>query len=85
MRNKVDILLISETIIDITFPSSQFQIPGYSNPYRLDRRQHGGGLLLYIRSDIPSRHVKYLTILNFFVEINLYKKKWLIGCSYNPS
>ena len=32
---------------------------GYSRrPYRLDRNEYGGGLLLYIRGDIPSKMVR---------------------------
>ena len=52
---KLDILLLSETKIDNSFSREQFKIPGFSIPYRLDRSYNtGGGLLLYIRSDIPS-------------------------------
>ena len=50
----LDILLISETIDD-SFPSAQFLLDGFSKPYRLDRCSNGGGILLYIRDDIPSR------------------------------
>ena len=42
IRGKIDILLISETKLDETFPSSQFLIPGFSIPYRLDRKVGGG-------------------------------------------
>ena len=37
IRGKVDILLISETKIDDSFPEGQFVIDGFSKPYRLDR------------------------------------------------
>ena len=44
--------------------------------------------MLYIREDIPSQllkqHCKNEEFENFFVEINVRKKKWLIKCSYNP-
>ena len=92
ITGRVDILLVSETKIDETFPSSQFLIPGYTTPFRADRSINGGaggGLLLYIREDIPSKvvvnKVIHPNIECFFVEINLYKKKWLIGSTYNPS
>ena len=49
----LDILLISETKLDDSFPSAQFLLDGFSKPYRLDRRSNGGGILLYIRDDIP--------------------------------
>ena len=80
--------MISETKIDDTFPDSQFLIEGFSEPYRLDRTGNGGGILLYIREDIPSKSIENVTIdksfEGFFVELNLRSKKWLLGCSYNP-
>ena len=86
--NNLDILMVSETKIDDTFPESQFLIEGFSTPYRLDRTAKGGGILVYIRQDIPSKYIKKLTVNEsfegFFVEINLRSKKWLLGCSYNP-
>ena len=48
---KLDILLLSETKIDDSFLTGQFHIPGFSTPYRSNRSNHGGGLLLYTRND----------------------------------
>ena len=86
MINKnIDVLLISETKIDSSFPSAQFYLEGYATPYRLDRNANGGGILLYIREDIPSKLLNTdLSIEGFFVEIRLRKKKWLLCSSYNP-
>ena len=53
LHNNVDILLISETKIDSSFPTAQFKIEGYTT-FRLDRNSNWGGILLYIREDIPS-------------------------------
>ena len=39
MRN-----LISETKVVNAFPVSQFCVPGYSAPFRLDRTEKGGGI-----------------------------------------
>ena len=47
-----DILMIMETKLDDSFPSSQFLIQGFCTPFRLDRNKNGGGILLYIRSNI---------------------------------
>ena len=73
----MDIITIQETKLDSSFPSEQFMLAGYSKPYRLDRNREGGGVLIYVREDIPS---KQLTKHNFtknveglFVEINLRK------------
>ena len=79
--------MISETKIDDTFPESQFLIEGFSKPFRLDRTAKGGGILLYIREDIPCKYIKQITLNNsferFFVELNLRSKKWLLGSLYN--
>ena len=79
--------MISETRIDVSFSTGHFLLNGYSTPFRLDRNAHGGGILLYVREDIPSKLllVEENPIEGFFVEISLRnKKKWLISCSYNP-
>ena len=49
---KVDILLISETKIDSTFPTSQFLMNGYSNIYRLDRNDKGGAIMLFVKYNL---------------------------------
>ena len=52
----------------------------------MDRNCHGGGILLYVREDIPSKILEYsCKIEALFIEINLRKVKWLLSCSYNPS
>ena len=62
-------------------------IDGYSEPYRFDRNRNGGGVLIYIREDIPSKlladHKLPHDIEEIFVQLNLRKKKWLIFGSYN--
>ena len=37
------------------FLSNQFTITGYAAPIRFDRNSRGGGILLYMRKDIPAR------------------------------
>ena len=51
----LDLLLVSETKLDDSFPTAQFLMSGFCKPYRLDRCSNGGGLPLYIRADTPSR------------------------------
>ena len=88
VRDNVDILLITETKIDSSFPIAQFQIDGYTTPYRLDRDENGGGILLYLRDDIPSKTIENLDFGSqteaIFAKIKIGKVKWLISCSYNP-
>ena len=55
IKDNIDILMISETKLDESFPASQFFMKGFGSPHRLDRNCNGGGILLYIREDIPSK------------------------------
>ena len=86
MGNHIDILTIQETKLDSSYPEGQFLIDGYSVPYRLDRDRHGGGVMIYVREDIPSKllsqHNFTKPIEGIFVEINLRKTKLLFFGSY---
>ena len=87
--NKTDILLIFETKLDDTFPLNQFILERCTPPYSLDRTTHGGGLMLFVREDIPSKLITIINpsgnVENTFHEINLRSKSWLISGSYNPN
>ena len=63
----------------------QFHFDGYC-VYRLDRNEHGGGILVYVREDIPSKLIPMQNSLieGLFIELNLKSTKWLVSCSYNP-
>ena len=88
LADYTDILMISESKLDGTFPSSQFQSYGCRTPYRLDRTDRGGGILLFVRENLItrllSRHSFPHDIEILLIELNLIKKKWLICCCYNP-
>ena len=87
VKNKVDIIMITETKIDDSFPKNQFLMEGYSTPFRLDRNAHGGGIMIYIRDDIPSKELKSqlpADIEGIFIEINIRKIKCVLMGGYNP-
>ena len=86
IANNVFILMISEKKLDNSFSEGQFLIPGYSSPYRLNRNCRGGGIMMYIREDTPSKllPIENQPIEGFYVEINLRKKKWLLCGTYIP-
>ena len=44
--NNLDIIMVSETKTDDTFPESQFLMEGFSIPHRLDQSGKGWGILL---------------------------------------
>ena len=46
--------MMSETNIDESFPIGNFLIDGFSTPIRSDRDANGGGIMLYVREDIPA-------------------------------
>ena len=50
----VDILVITETKLDDTFPLGQFYVERFTMPYRLDRNRNGGGVIIYDRENILS-------------------------------
>ena len=90
----IDILVVTETKLDESFPSSQLYINGFKEPYRLDRNNNGGGVA--VRDDIPSKLLsKHMfpddpygkdnvkgPIEGVFIEINLRKTKWLLFGTY---
>ena len=83
IKENVDIHLVSETKLDAT--NGQFKIDGYEKPIRLDRDRHGGGILFFIRDDIPCIELKSLSnIEGIFIELTIRNSKWLIMGGYNP-
>ena len=76
VKNKIDILLLSETKIGSIFPETQFLLNGFSTPFRLDRTANGGGLLLYVRHDIPCKLLNLNSEIQCIVtEVTIGKKK----------
>ena len=51
----LDILVVCENKLDETLSSSQFYMDGFSLPYRLDRNHNGGGVMIFVKQDIPSK------------------------------
>ena len=88
VKGNLDILIITESKLDDTFPVNQFIIDGFSPPFRADRNKNGGGVIIYVRDDIPSRELKAhhptINLEGIFFEINLKKSKWLVFGGYNP-
>ena len=88
IKGNLDIIVITESKLDATFTPQQFAIEGYTLPYRYDRdKGGGGGVMIYVREDIPSRvltnHPGDKNIEGIFLEINLRKTKWLLFGGYN--
>ena len=84
-----DIFALSETKLDESFPTAQFHISNFVL-HRKDRNSHGGGIITYIRSDLPHRRRFDLELnVNTFefiiLEVQFYnKEKWFICSCYKP-
>ena len=80
-------MLVSETKTDDNFLQYQFVLDGFSVPSRLDHNCLGGGLILFVREDVPSNLLttEEKPVENFYVELNWANNKWLVNCSYNPN
>ena len=83
LRNKFDlfseqvngsiyILMVAETKLDDSFPEAQFLIEGFHSPFKFDRNINGGGIMLYVQKDIPTKLLihDFPGVESFFVEIN---------------
>ena len=85
--HKIDILLLSETKIDNSFPDSQFYLKNY-RMFRKDRNQKGGGIIIYISEEVLCRNLNIfsnqLLMEVVSIEINLRKEKILIIGLYKP-
>ena len=88
IQDKIDVLVLSETKLDDTYMSNQFQIEGFSIPFRAGRNAHGGGLLIYVRDEIPCKILTNQDLPSnaeaIFIELNLKNSKRLLMGGYNP-
>ena len=77
VKGSIDIFMVSAIALDDNFHS----------PIRSNHNKNDGGIILYVQKDI---HVKLLShdfssTESYFVEIKLYKKKWLIKCLHKSN
>ena len=84
IKDNIDLLMVSETKVDDSYPTEQFKIEGYS---RLDRNRHGGGLMIFSCDDLPCHELKSHGLPSdvecTFLEIRIRQSKWLIVGGYN--
>ena len=89
----VDLLGVSETKLNNTFPDGQFHVDNYVSK-RKDRSSNDGGVALYVRSDIPHRRRYDLKniIDNFTSGLEIIiieatvrtKERWIYVLEYKP-
>lgn len=57
VNDNIDIPMVSETILDSSFPNIQLVIEGYVPPLRSDRNCYSGGVLIFITEDIAAKMI----------------------------
>ena len=57
IKNNIDILIVTENKIHLSFSSSQFMIEGFSVLFRFDRNRSLGGVIVHFQDDIPSKQL----------------------------
>ena len=84
-----DVICFSETHLDQNLSSELLRISNiFSDPYRKGRNMYGGGLLLYINSNLINRRKPDLEIFceeSIWAEIKVKKEIFLIGILYSPT
>ena len=87
VMNHIDVLVIIETKLDNSFPTSQFLVKGFAEPFRLERNRNEGGVMINIRDNILSRlllkHVFPVEFEGLFIELSFRKCKWLLRETYH--
>ena len=84
----MEILCFSETHLDINVPTESLLLSNtYCEPYRKDRNNFGGGLLMYINSNLVHSRKPDLEIFcpeSIWAEIKTKDETYLIGLFYSP-
>ena len=99
IRNKLDLILdnfsdfnilcFSETHLDDNVPIEMLFLSNrFSEPYRKDRTNHGGGVMAYINSSLLHMRRPDLEIFcgeSLWIEVKVKHELFLIGLFYSPS
>ena len=85
-KRHFDYLAISESKLDSSFTYAQFHIEGFSM-YRQDNTDKSGGIIVYIRSDLPHRRLTECEyngdgFESLSIEVTIGTSKSVISCIY---
>ena len=53
IKDNIEVLMTSGTKFDESFPTNKFMINCFSAPFHLEQNGKDGGIILYIREDMP--------------------------------
>ena len=82
-----DICFFAETKLDDTFNQRSFNVADYK-AFRNDRNGSGGGLMAYVRSNLPTRRRSDLElqrpIESIVLDVIINDRKWAVVGAYRP-
>ncbi|KAK3106293.1 hypothetical protein FSP39_017122 [Pinctada imbricata] len=87
LLDEFDIACFTETHLDTAISLEDIEIPGFEPPFRKDRTNHGGGILIYYRSGLTvKRRVELENDIDesIWIELLTKNKSLLICCLYRP-
>ena len=88
ITDSVDILCIGESKLDESFLNSEIVLDGFKKPYRLDVSASSGGLLIYVKTNLPSKMINLYDfnkdIQCIAMELNVSNKRYIILSIYRP-
>ena len=86
-ESKAQVVFLTETKIDRTYPDSQFAQSGY-HIFRNDRKKGGGGVMAYISGKLPSKRLvlstKFTTIEPLVIQSKFGRHDVVIMGIYRP-
>ena len=75
IEGHTDVRMASEPKMDNIFPNGLFLIESYGAPFRLHFNKLGGGIIYFVRIDIPAKLFSVnIGFETFFVEFNFRKR-----------
>ena len=85
---KFEVITLSETWLDDTYPDALLAIEGFQTPLRKDREfGAGGGVALYVKDNLPVRRCTELETPSsecIWAEITVPSGKLILGVYYRP-
>ena len=82
IKNSVDVLVVTETKLDSSFPNGQFSIDEFARPFCRDRNKNGGGVMIFVRDDITTKELKIKFFPSDIVSIYRieYNENQMVDC-----
>lgn len=86
-KYSINILALSEKHLDSSIQNSELPVEGF-NVFRKDRNKFGGGVAIFVQSNIPCKLKQNLICYDIeaiWIEVHVpYMKPVLVGCCYRP-